>query len=168
MSESDNVLGKEELIIKFYTTHNDDDNRLNIEYEIKDNNDTTYTGIFINENGELVKDTTENKSFNTHLHEVLKSYTNMPKVYAKYIKQNPNTIMGKIKKQVLPPGVTTFSELGTDIKQKMLPTGVTKFSNLPGAAWSGLVGNTEAKRVKGGKTKSKRSYNANKTLKNRK
>ena len=134
-------MSDEELVIRFYTTHNDDDKLLNIEYKI---NGTMYEGIFINRYGEL------EGSITRDLTEALKKYTDMPKVYNKYILNKPSAIV-QMHDRVSKAAHNASDRISNVVSNVFNPS-----------RWG------DSKKTAGKKTKSKRSPNANKTLKNRK
>jgi len=143
-------MSDEELIIKFYTTNEDGKD---ISYAIGG----VDKGIFIKD-GKLVG------SITGDLTESLKTNTTMLGIYKNYLYQNSLS-----KQNSLP---TKIANAASSVRQRVssvgqgLNTAMTPIKE--GWKNSDLSFFKPANWVKGGKTKSKRSANANKTLKNRK
>jgi hypothetical protein len=145
-------MSEEVLDIKFRISKQDDKDI--ITYNI----DGRYEGIFIDKDGKLVG------SITGDLNKSLINNTTMLGIYKNYLEQEEQIRhQNKI--------TTKFENAASNVKQQ-LKTAVTPFGK--GIATSihnvkNFFTNQGDKRIKeGGKTKSKRSYNANKTLKNRK
>ena len=148
----------EELIIRFYTTNNDDGN---IKYEINGED----KDIFIDKDGKL------GDTITGHLNESLKNNTTMLGIYKNYLEQEEQNLKQEEQIRHQKKFTTKFVNAASTVNQG-LKTAVTPFGK--GIATSihnvkNFFTNQGDKRInKGGKTKSKRSANANKTLKNRK
>lgn len=133
---------KEELIIKFYTTNEDGKD---IRYAIGGVNNGIFNVVnedtFIDKDGKLVGSITGN------LIEFLKEKPTMLGIYKNYLEQNKFSTKAK----------NALSSVGQGLGTALTPIG------------KGIKTSINFVRGKrGGKTKSKRSPNANKTLKNRK
>ena len=139
-------MSEEVLDIKFRLSKQDDKDI--ITYTI----DGRYEGIFIDKDGKLVG------SITGDLTESLKNNTTMLGIYKNYLKQN--SLSTKIANAASSVG-QRVSSVGQGLKTAMTPIkeGWEKSDLSFMKPWIGR---------KGGKTKSKRSANANKTLKNRK
>jgi hypothetical protein len=141
----------EELIIKFYTTN--EDGKDIIRYAIGG----VDKGTFIDKDGKLVG------SITGDLTESLKNNTTMLGIYKNYLEQNKFSTKAR---NVLSTGVSSVGQgfqtgIYNPIKEGLSKTnfGLMKQFNLA---------SDRLKKTAGKKTKSKRSPNANKTLKNRK
>jgi hypothetical protein len=138
-------MSEEVLDIKFYTSKEDDKDI--IRYNI----DGRYEGIFIDKDGKLVGSITGN------LTESLKNNTTMLGIYKNYLKQNSLS--------------TKFANAASSVSQRVSSVVGDNpiFKNMREQA--SLISKNIPKVYSNGgskKTKSKRSANANKTLKNRK
>ena len=132
-------MSDEELIIKFYTTN--EDGKDIIRYAIGG----VDKGIFIDKDGKLVG------SITGDLTESLKTNTTMLGIYKNYLQQNKFSTKAR---NVLSTGVSSVGQAASGLFAPWIQ-GINK-------SYHNVYGKT------GGKTKSKRSANANKTLKNRK
>jgi len=151
-------MSEEVLDIKFRISKQDDKDI--ITYNI----DGRYEGIFIDKDGKLVG------SITGDLTESLKNNTTMLGIYKNYLNQNRLSTKianaaSNVKKGVLTNVYNPIKEASSNID-----FGINRELDNVKEAYNNNFGMNNLMKIikKGGKTKSKRSTNANKTLKNRK
>ena len=136
----------EELIIKFYTTNEDDKDI--IRYAIGG----VDKGTFIDKDGKLVG------SITGHLTESLKTNMTMLGIYENYLEQNKFSTKTKKVLSSVGQGLSSAYKALPNITEGLSKTNLGLMNQI----------NLATKKTACKKTKSKRSHNSNKTLKNRK
>ena len=146
----------EQLIINFFNQDGD------IKYAI---DEYDKGGTFIGKRGIFIgKDGTLGKSITGDLTESLKNKTTMLGIYENYLNQiEQNKLYTKVKN-----AASSVSQTASRVKQGFNTAYITPIKEGLKKSDLSFMNPANYWKQKGGKTKSKRSYNANKTLKNRK